>query len=90
MVDDLRIISDLECVFNEQKLSKDEITSILKRINIFSDHYQALKGSNAIAVLTEWDEFKSYDWNNILSEMPEVKLFDGRNIIPNASYSIGK
>jgi len=90
MVDDLRIISDLEYVFNEQKLSKNEITIILKRINIFSDHHQALKGSNAIAVLTEWDEFKSYDWNNIISEMPEVKLFDGRNIIPNANYSIGK
>ena len=90
MVDDLRIISDLEFIFNEKKLSKDEITSILKRINICSDYHQALRGSNAIAVLTEWDEFKSYDWNNIISEMPKVKLFDGRNIIPNANYSIGK
>ena len=91
MVDDLRIISDIKFIFNEKKLSdEDEITSIIERINICSNYNVAFKGSNAIAVLTEWDEFKNYNWNNIISEMPKVKLFDGRNIIPNANYSIGK
>lgn len=47
-----------------------------------NDPYEAAKGAHAIAVLTEWDEFKSYDWNKIydLMEKPAF-VFDGRNII---------
>ena len=55
-----------------------------------SNPYVAMEGVHAIAVLTEWDEFKDYKWDKIKSRMPYVKLFDGRNIISNANYSIGK
>jgi len=46
------------------------------------DVYSACEGSHAIAVLTEWDEFKSLDYERIYKSMAKPAfLFDGRNIL---------
>ena len=38
--------------------------------------------AHAIAVLTEWDEFKTYDWQKIYDQMLKPAfVFDGRNIL---------
>jgi len=38
--------------------------------------------AHAIAVLTEWDEFKTYDWKEIYNNMYKPAfVFDGRNIL---------
>lgn len=63
------------------------------------DPYSACKDSHAVAILTEWDEFKDYDWNKIYSEMKKPAfVFDGRNILDRKMlkgigfkmYQIGK
>ena len=41
----------------------------LLQVEMFSDAYSATKGSHAICVLTEWDEFKQLDYEKIYSEM---------------------
>ena len=44
--------------------------------------YDACKDSHAISVLTEWDEFKEYDWKKIYKSMKKPAfIFDGRNIL---------
>jgi UDPglucose 6-dehydrogenase len=44
--------------------------------------YEACKDAHAIAILTEWDEFKDYDWNKIYENMLKPAfVFDGRNIL---------
>ena len=46
------------------------------------DPYKALEGTHAVAVLTEWDEFKSYNWQSIYDAMQKPAfVFDGRNIL---------
>jgi UDPglucose 6-dehydrogenase len=46
------------------------------------DPYDACKGAHAIAVLTEWDEFKTYDWQTIYDNMQKPAfVFDGRNLL---------
>ena len=46
------------------------------------DPYIAIKNSHAVAILTEWDEFKSYDWNKIYNLMKKPAfIFDGRNVL---------
>lgn len=51
-------------------------------VTIFSDPYEACKDAHAIAVLTEWDEFRDYDWQRIYDSMLKpAKIFDGRNIL---------
>ena len=47
-----------------------------------NDPYTAMEGAHAIAVLTEWDEFKTYDWRRIYKNMQKPAfVFDGRNIL---------
>jgi UDPglucose 6-dehydrogenase len=43
---------------------------------------EAVAGANAIAILTEWDEFKKLDYAKIFKMMAKPALiFDGRNIL---------
>lgn len=51
-------------------------------LTVCTDPYEAAKGAHAIAVLTEWDEFKTYDWQRIYNNMLKpAHIFDGRNIL---------
>lgn len=48
--------------------------------------YEACKDAHAIAILTEWDEFKTYDWQKIYDNMLKPAfVFDGRNILDKDS-----
>jgi UDPglucose 6-dehydrogenase len=49
---------------------------------VMDDPYEACKDVHAIAILTEWDEFKDYDWERIYDNMLKpAKIFDGRNLL---------
>ena len=51
-------------------------------VEIFEDPYQACENAHAIAILTEWEEFKDYDWQRIYDGMLKpAKIFDGRNLL---------
>lgn len=53
-----------------------------KRVTCYADSYEACSGAHAIAVLTEWDEFKEYDWKRIYDHMQKPAfVFDGRNLL---------
>ena len=85
-------------VVYDPKVTKSQILSDLNYLNTRSeednseflkyeeDPYKALKGVHAIAILTEWDEFKEYDWQLIYDSMLKPAfIFDGRNILDNKS-----
>ncbi|MFD1615872.1 UDP-glucose 6-dehydrogenase [Gelatiniphilus marinus] len=51
-------------------------------LTVKTDPYQACKNAHAIAVLTEWDEFKDYNWESIYNSMQKPAfIFDGRGIL---------
>lgn len=53
-----------------------------KGVKSFNDPYEACKDAHAIAILTEWDEFKTYDWQKIYDNMRKPAfVFDGRNVL---------
>ena len=61
--------------------------------------YEALKNAHAVAIMTEWDEFKDYDWEKIYNDMKKPAfIFDGRNILDKSKmeaigfeyYAIGQ
>jgi UDPglucose 6-dehydrogenase len=71
-----KMLGDLDYL---QTRSSEENSNSLA---IFDNAYEACKGSHAIAVLTEWDEFITYDWQKIYDSMHKPAfLFDGRNIL---------
>ncbi|SEM87506.1 UDPglucose 6-dehydrogenase, partial [bacterium A37T11] len=51
-------------------------------VEVSTEAYEVCKGAHAIAVLTEWDEFKGYDWQRIYDNMLKpAHIFDGRNLL---------
>jgi hypothetical protein len=47
-------------------------------VTIATDPYESFKGAHAIAVMTEWDQFKTYDYARIYAEMAKPAfIFDG-------------
>ncbi len=63
-------------------LKSRSIEEINKGVSVFDDPYEVCKGAHAIAILTEWDEFKDYDWKKIYDNMKKPAfIFDGRNIL---------
>ena len=57
-----------------------------KHLERAEDVYEACKDAHAIAVLTEWDMFKTLDYQKIYESMEKPAfMFDGRNIIDHSA-----
>ncbi len=50
------------------------------RIHLADKSYDALKGADALAVVTEWNEFREPDFPRMRKLMRSAVIFDGRNI----------
>ena len=95
----------------DPKVSYKKIQSDLNYLNTRSEEenrqlvqatetpYEALKDAHAVAIMTEWDEFKTYNWEKIYTQMKKPAfIFDGRNILDKSEmekigfeyFSIGK
>lgn len=68
-------------------------------VNVVNNPYTACENAHAIAILTEWDVFKTYRWQEIYNSMfKPAFLFDGRNLVNESelkeigfqTYNIGK
>jgi UDPglucose 6-dehydrogenase len=51
-----------------------------KKIKLCPSAYDALKGSDALIVATEWNEFRTPDFSRMKSIMKNFVIIDGRNI----------
>ena len=60
-------------------------------VHVHDNPYEVCKDAHVIAILTEWDEFKAYDWQKIYDAMLKPAfVFDGRNILdPEKMQKIG-
>ena len=50
------------------------------KISYVPHSYDAVKGVDALAVLTEWNEFREPDFSRMRSLMRHAVIFDGRNV----------
>jgi len=51
-----------------------------RKVRYFGNNYQALKGADALVVVTEWNEFRRPDLARMKKLMRGKAIFDGRNI----------
>jgi len=58
----------------------EKAKSILKDIEYCSDPYRAAEGSEALVILTEWNEFKEMDLEKLKKLLKHPTVIDGRNI----------
>jgi UDPglucose 6-dehydrogenase len=84
--------------FDEYKTMPED-TKFDDLVTVVTDPYKACEGAHAIAIMTEWDEFKTYDYAKLYKSMSKPAfVFDGRNILDHAKlqeigfevYAIGK
>jgi UDPglucose 6-dehydrogenase len=69
-----------------------------KRVTYADANYAALKGADALAIVTEWNEFRRPDFERVRALMKTPVIFDGRNLFVPAQmkqngftyYSIGR
>jgi UDPglucose 6-dehydrogenase len=72
------VISDPKAIKNAKK----DLKNYGSDIEYEEDPYKAAKGAHAIALMTEWDEYKTLDYKKIFKEMTKPAfIFDGRNIL---------
>lgn len=50
------------------------------KITLVEGAYDAIKGADALAILTEWNEFRSPDFVQLKKELSRPVVFDGRNL----------
>ena len=94
---------DTETMFTEFKYTCNvtdvTVPGLKDLIGMDEDPYTAADGAHAIAIMTEWDEFKTYDYERLFASMKKPAfIFDGRNVLDHARlrqigfevYAIGK
>jgi UDPglucose 6-dehydrogenase len=64
---------DPEAMENVKKEYKD-------KISFAENQYEALTGADALVICTEWNEFRTPEFEKILSELAKNVIFDGRNL----------
>lgn len=83
-VPESQIRSELEHLFADSVggLSVKHQKLIETNVTVVGDVYSSTSEAHAIAVLTEWDEFKTVDSGRVFQSMRQPAfIFDGRNIL---------
>jgi UDPglucose 6-dehydrogenase len=74
-----KMLSDLD--YLETRIPEENA----RHVKTFEDPYEACQDAHCIAILTEWDEFRDYDWQRIYDNMQKPAfVFDGRNLLDRA------
>ena len=61
-----------------------------ERLRLGADPYEAANGADAVAILTEWNEFRNMDLRELKTRMKGQLLLDCRNVLdPEAAASCG-
>ena len=61
------------------KRARAELADI-PNLTIFDDQYEVLKSADALAVATDWNQFRNPDFARIKSTLSAPIIFDGRNL----------
>lgn len=88
--DDIRLAPSIEIISLLQKkkaqikaydpVAMDKAKEILKNVEYGGDPYEVARGSNALVIVTEWEEFQTIDLERIRDLMINPVIVDGRNI----------
>jgi UDPglucose 6-dehydrogenase len=59
----------------------DRTAEIFPEIRCCREPYQVARDSDALLILTEWDEFRQFDWERVRDLMGRPLVIDGRNLL---------
>jgi UDPglucose 6-dehydrogenase len=81
------VITDPQAIENARK----DLADLGDRVAFEADPYAAARGSHALAVMTEWRQYRELDYRRIYGDMAKPAfVFDGRNLLDHAAlHGIG-
>jgi UDPglucose 6-dehydrogenase len=62
----------------------EQATLVLDQVTYCDSPYEAIEGSDALVIVTEWDAFRALDLKRVRSMLKEPVLVDLRNIYPRS------
>jgi len=81
------------CITDPRALpsARQELDGVAGHVSFEDDPYLAARGAHAIALLTDWREYRTLDWARIHDGMEKPAfLFDGRNLLdPGTLFDLG-
>lgn len=100
--DDMRYAPSLEVVaglrargvkvraYDPVAMDRAKVLPEFKGVHFAKDEYDALKGCDAVAIVTEWPRFKDLDLKRAKKLMRTAVLLDGRNVFdPDKARALG-
>ena len=79
-VKETQIRADLRAVAGDGQADVDRL------VTVETDPYAAMRDAHAVVVLTEWGEFREYDYATAYAAMPKPAwIFDGRMVLDHAA-----
>ncbi len=76
--------------FDPVSMERAKELSEFKGVHFAKDEYDAIKGCDAVAIVTEWPRFKSLDLRRVKKLMRTAVLLDGRNLFdPEQARALG-
>ncbi|AST00254.1 UDP-glucose 6-dehydrogenase [Geobacillus thermocatenulatus] len=60
---------------------KATLSEPLARVTQVQSVYEAIQGADGLVIATDWDEFRTLDWEQVKAAMNGTLVFDGRNCL---------
>ncbi|MGD8718850.1 MAG: UDP-glucose/GDP-mannose dehydrogenase family protein [Candidatus Zixiibacteriota bacterium] len=61
-------------------VAMDDAREVMPDVEYTANAYAAVEGADALAVVTDWNEFKEPNFKTLIKDMKQPLIFDGRNI----------
>src|SRR5690606_7645700 len=72
------VVSDPKALDN----ARNDLKDVADRVVFEPDPYKVVEGAHAVAILTEWKQYRELDYARVRKAMREPAfVFDGRNIL---------
>lgn len=86
------------CAYDPEAMNNVKNSAVGNKIRYAASQYGALKNADALIIATEWNEFRTPDFDLISTLLKEKVIFDGRNLFDTAQmqkegyyyFSIGR
>ena len=83
-----RLLAEGALVSAYDPIAEDEARKLMPQLGYCDSALDAVRGSDAIVLVTEWSELVQLDWNAVAEAMSGALVIDGRNAL-NPSDVVG-
>ena len=82
---DVQVYDPVALTTGRESLEREGVR--MEQVHFCQDAYEAATGTDALVIVTEWNEFKSLDMPQIRASMRRPVVIDGRNVYESAEMN---